>query len=68
MWCTASIHIILLIMKDAASMPLIWNILNPSGNIAAFHEFDVYGHIDYVVRYGPEKNKNYSYEQIQRCH
>lgn len=30
-------------------------------NIAAFDEFDVYGHIDYVVRYGPNKNQNYSY-------
>ena len=30
-------------------------------NIHAFHEFDVYGHIDYVVRYGPNKNRNYSY-------
>ena len=34
-------------------------------NIAAFHEFDVYGHIDYVVRYGPEKNKNYSYDKYK---
>lgn len=32
-------------------------------NIAAFDEFDVYGHIDYVVRYGPNKNKHYSYEK-----
>ena len=23
--------------------------------------FDVYGHLDYVVRYGPTKNQNYSY-------
>lgn len=29
-------------------------------NIAAFDGFDVYGHIDYVVRYGPNKNTNYS--------
>ncbi|MCD8218735.1 MAG: histidinol-phosphatase HisJ family protein [Clostridiales bacterium] len=30
-------------------------------NIRAFDDFDVYGHIDYVVRYGPDRNKNYSY-------
>ncbi len=28
-------------------------------------DFDVYGHIDYVVRYGPERNKNYSYRKYQ---
>lgn len=27
-------------------------------------DFDVYGHIDYVVRYGPNKNKFYSYEKF----
>lgn len=30
-------------------------------NIRAFQDFDVYGHLDYVVRYGPEQNANYSY-------
>lgn len=25
--------------------------------------YDVAGHIDYIVRYGPDKNKNYSYER-----
>ena len=30
-------------------------------NIHAFTDFDVYGHIDYVVRYGPNKNANYTY-------
>lgn len=30
-------------------------------NINAFDGFDVYGHIDYVVRYGPTKNINYSW-------
>ena len=30
-------------------------------NIAAFDEMDVYGHIDYVVRYGPNQNRQYSY-------
>lgn len=32
-------------------------------NIRAFDGFDVYGHIDYVVRYGPNKNKYYTYRQ-----
>lgn len=31
-------------------------------NLEAFTDFDVYGHIDYVVRYGPNKNRAYSYE------
>lgn len=26
-------------------------------------DFDVYGHIDYVVRYGPNQNKNYTYQK-----
>lgn len=30
-------------------------------NIQAFDDYDVYGHIDYVVRYGPTRNENYSY-------
>ncbi len=30
-------------------------------NIKAFHEFDSLGHLDYIVRYGPRKSKNYSY-------
>lgn len=31
-------------------------------NLAVFDNVDVYGHIDYIVRYGPDKNKNYTYE------
>lgn len=31
-------------------------------NIAAFDGFDVYGHLDYVVRYGPNQNRFYSYD------
>ena len=31
-------------------------------NLDGFTDFDVYGHIDYVVRYGPNTNKYYSYE------
>ena len=30
-------------------------------NLKVFHDFDVYGHLDYVVRYGPEKDRDYSY-------
>lgn len=32
-------------------------------NIRAFDGFDVYGHIDYVVRYGPNRNAFFSYEK-----
>lgn len=31
-------------------------------NLHTDADFDVYGHIDYVVRYGPCKNEHYSYE------
>lgn len=34
-------------------------------NIAVFDDFDVYGHLDYVVRYGPNKNAAYSYSKYQ---
>lgn len=34
-------------------------------NLAVFSDIDVYGHIDYVVRYGPNKNKFYSYEKYR---
>lgn len=34
-------------------------------NIHAFQDFDIYGHLDYVIRYGPNKNKYYSYEKYQ---
>lgn len=30
-------------------------------NIKAFSDFDVYGHLDYVVRYSPQKDKDYTY-------
>ena len=30
-------------------------------NLSAFSEMDVYGHIDYIVRYGPNQNREYSY-------
>ena len=32
-------------------------------NIQAFDDFDAYGHIDYVVRYGPNQNRNYTFEK-----
>lgn len=31
----------------------------------AFTDFHTYGHIDYVVRYGPNQNKDYSYEKYK---
>ncbi len=31
-------------------------------NLECFHDFDVYGHLDYVVRYGPQRDEGYSYE------
>ena len=31
-------------------------------NLEVFSDFDVYGHIDYVVRYGPNTNRFYSYD------
>ncbi len=34
-------------------------------NIKTCDSFDCYGHIDYIVRYGPTKNENYSYWQYQ---
>lgn len=32
-------------------------------NIDVFNDFDVYGHLDYIVRYTPSKGQNYSYRQ-----
>ena len=34
-------------------------------NIKAFHNFDVCGHLDYVVRYGPNKDAAYSYAKYK---
>lgn len=31
-------------------------------NLKVYSNFDVYGHLDYVVRYGPEKDRGYCYE------
>lgn len=30
-------------------------------NLSVHKDFDVYGHLDYIVRYAPNKNNNYSY-------
>lgn len=34
-------------------------------NLNSFCEVDSYGHLDYVVRYGPNKNRFYTYERYQ---
>lgn len=34
-------------------------------NIRSFHNFDVYGHLDYVVRYGPSQDKYYTYDRYR---
>ena len=34
-------------------------------NVKKFSNYDVYGHLDYVVRYGPTRDQNYRYEQYQ---
>lgn len=32
-------------------------------NVNVYEDYDVYGHLDYVVRYGPNKNSDYSLAQ-----
>ena len=32
-------------------------------SIVSFDGYDVFGHIDYVVRYGPNRNRDYSYKE-----
>lgn len=34
-------------------------------NLKKFSNFDVYGHLDYVVRYGPNKDREYTYEKYK---
>ena len=34
-------------------------------NMEAFTDFDVYGHIDYIVRYNPNRKDNYSFSAYQ---
>lgn len=36
-------------------------------NIKKFKNFDVYGHLDYVVRYSPNKDSNYSFLDYIDC-
>lgn len=40
-------------------------------NMKTFSEYSTYGHLDYIVRYGPNKNREYSYERykewIDKC-
>lgn len=47
---------------DAAYMEYFESVLE---NINSGVDFDVYGHIDYVVRYGPNKNAFYTYEKFK---
>ena len=48
--------------EDAAYMEYFESVLE---NINSGMDFDVYGHIDYVVRYGPNKNAFYTYEKFK---
>lgn len=34
-------------------------------NLSCFSEMDVYGHLDYIVRYGPNQDHEYSYGRYQ---
>lgn len=34
-------------------------------NLKSYGNFDIYGHLDYVVRYGPKKDEGYSYEMYR---
>lgn len=34
-------------------------------NLNTISDYDVYGHLDYVVRYGPDKDKDYSYDKYK---
>lgn len=48
--------------EDEAYMEYFESVLE---NINSGVDFDVYGHIDYVVRYGPNKNAFYTYEKFK---
>lgn len=39
--------------------------LSIAENVNSFSDFDVFGHLDYVVRYGKTKNRNYHYKDYQ---
>lgn len=34
-------------------------------NVKNYEGYDVYGHLDYIVRYGPDKDARYSYEKYR---
>ena len=34
-------------------------------NVKNFSDYDIYGHLDYIVRYGPNKDARYSYEKYR---
>jgi len=34
-------------------------------NVHSYNNYDVYGHLDYIVRYGPSKDARYSYEKYR---
>ena len=36
-------------------------------DLKVFNNFDVFGHLDYVVRYGKSKDTEYSYEKYKDC-
>ena len=33
--------------------------------LEAYSNFDTFGHLDYVVRYGPNQNRDYTYQKYQ---
>ncbi len=45
--------------QDEAYLEYFESILD---NLKSYSNFDVYGHLDYVVRYGPKKDDGYCYE------
>lgn len=48
--------------EDEAYLEYFESILT---NLDAYSDFDIYGHIDYVVRYGPNKNQFYTYQKYR---
>lgn len=48
--------------QEAAYLEYFESILE---NLKAYKDFDVYGHLDYVVRYGPAKDQGYAYEMYR---
>lgn len=48
--------------KEEAYLEYFNDILN---NVKNYKDYDVYGHLDYVIRYGPYEDKHYLYEIFQ---